>query len=215
MYFDSASSSSSSYKAACERDDRLVSKKDTVRTHTLLENVFAYMVREKCDFYAKSTMNRKEKEIFQIYKRALDFVGDAYCQKVRRECTKLDVITKDSVDTLLCTIADELFSDGITWSRITAFFVFVKELTLWCIYKKVPTSIVDVIVVCFSELVEEKLKPWIEDHGNWDGISSIYPENENSMLPSKSSCVKLLLLTAIKAFGIFSSVSNVVNNTIS
>lgn len=151
-------------------------------------------------------MNRKEKEIFQIYKQALDFFGDTYCQKIRRECAKLDGITEDSP--LLFTVADELFSEG-------TLFVFVKELTLRCIYKKEPTSILDVIVECFSELVEEKLKPLIEDHGNWDGISSIYPENENSMLPSKSSCVKLLLLTAIKAFGIFSSVSNVVNNTIS
>lgn len=200
-----------SFRADFITGERNVSKKDSVRTDTLLRNIFAYMLRNKYNFDTATTMNEKEKDILEIYKTELDFFGNEKGQKIRNQFTELDVVNEDTIiDSVLYAVADELFSEGITWSLIIAYFVFVKEFTLFCIYdKKLKKSIVDVVFECFAGFVKQKLKRWIEDHGNWEGIQL---KKENSF---KSSWFKLLLRTSIKTFGIFSSVSNVVHNNIS
>lgn len=200
-------------------DDRLVSKKVTIRTDMLFENVFAYMLREKYNFDAPTSMTEQEKNTLEIYKKVLDFFGGKWDEEIRKQCAEIEEITVNIVGSLLDKIADELFSEGITWSKITAFLLFVKELSLMCIYKKLPADILNVIFECFYRLVLEKLETWIEDHGNWEGISSTLVGKGNSIVPSKSSCVKswvkFLLRTAVKFFGIYRSVSNIFNRNTS
>lgn len=140
---------------------------DIVRTDFILENVFSYLVRDIYNFTAISPMNKKEKDVFEGMKETLNAFKDDYAYSVKSLCAEIGLITEDNVGSILLGVSNEVFSEGITWSRIIAFFVFVGELTIMCIYKKLPKSIVDVMYECFSRLVKEKLESWIEDHDGW------------------------------------------------
>lgn len=206
---------SSSFKAAFLRGECFASepKNDAIRTDFLLENIFSYMLGDRHNFDAISNLNAKERETLEIYKRTLDNFADIYDQPLKNLCAELDGINEDVVCRVLSGIVDELFSEGITWSRIIAFFVFVKQLASMCIQKELPVSIVDVIFENFSLLVKTKLESWIEFHGGWDGIMSFQIE-EKSFRVRKASCVKILFHAIIKTFGIFSAVVNIVNDNI-
>lgn len=168
------------FKAAFVRgelDDfekRHYTKNDIIRTDFILENVFSYLLGDNYNFDAISAMNKKEKEIFNGMKETLNAFRDSYAGPVKSLCAEIDVITEDTVGSILLGVSNELFSEGITWSRIIAFFVFVGELTIMCIYKNLPKSIVDVMYECFSRLVKEKLESWIEDHDGWVCIHFYY-----------------------------------------
>lgn len=152
-------------------DKRPYTKNDIVRTDFILENAFAYLLENHYKFDAISAMNKKENDVWDHMKETLDAFRDSYASPVKNLCAEIDIINEDTVGSILLGVSNELFSEGITWSRIIALFVFVGELTIMCISKKLPKSIVDVMFECFSRLVKEKLESWIEDHDGWVCIS--------------------------------------------
>lgn len=158
-------------------EKRHYAKENIIRTDFILENTFSYLVCNHYKFDAISNMNKREKDIFENIKKTLHAFRESY--PIKNMCEEIDVINEDTVDSILLDVSNELFSEGITWSRIIAFFVFVGELTITCIEKKLLNSIVDVMYECFSRLVKEKLESWIENHDGWEGLSiSIQTENE-------------------------------------
>lgn len=148
-------------------------KRYIIRTDFILENVFSHLVQKYYQFDAISPMNEKEKHLFEKLKEIINAFRDHYTGPVKNLCAEIDVICENTVGSIILGVANELFSEGITWSKILAFFVFIGELTVMCIVKKLPKSIVDVLYECFSRLVKEKLESWIEDHNGWEGIKSL------------------------------------------
>lgn len=208
-------SSHSSFKAAFLQGESFVSepKNDTVRTDFLLQNIFSYMLGDKHIFDPVSNLNAKERDILEIYKRTLDNFADIHDQPLKNLCAELDGINEEFVCHILSRVADELFSEMITWGRIIAFFAFVKELAFMCIQKELPASIVDVIFENFSMAMKAKVESWIEFHGGWDGITLFRLETKPFRI-RKTSWVIFLLHAIIKTFGIFSAVDNIVNRNI-
>lgn len=100
---------------------------------------------------------------------ALKSLADEFSSQFREQfvemCDQLDV----HEETMKCTIegvANELFSDGIKWARIVAFFVFGSELAIHC-KKRNWNELINIIAVSLSSYISEKLLPWINDHGGW------------------------------------------------
>lgn len=158
-------------KSGLKRGELGDSKKNVIRTDFILENVFSYLLRNRHDFDAVSAMNKNEDDIWQYLKETLNAFKDSYANQLKILCSEIGVLNESTIGSVLLGVSNELFSEGITWSRIIAFFVFVGELTLMCISKKLPDSTLDQVYESFSTLVKEKLEPWINDHGGWVRIS--------------------------------------------
>lgn len=175
-------------------ENRYYTKENIIRTDFILENVFSYLVCNHYEFDAISRMNKKEKETFEKLKETINAFRESYIDPIEKWCEEIDVINEDDVGSILLTVSNELFSEGITWSRIIAFFIFVGELTITCIKKKLPKLIADVIYESFSRLVKERLESWIEDHDGWEGINSlsISIQKENVLKTSDPSWIKNL-----------------------
>lgn len=169
-------------------------KKD-VRIDFILENVFSYLLPNVYNFDALCSTNEKEKHLIEKIKKILNAFRDSYSDPVKILCAELTVINEENISSILLDVADELFSEGITWSKIIAFFAFVGELTTMCIKRKLPKSLVNVMYESFSRLVKVKLESWIDDHDGWEGLTSlsIVTQPEHLLRISKPSWAKSVL----------------------
>lgn len=145
---------------------------DGVRTDFILQNVYSYLLSGRHRFNRIPHMNKIEEEVLKQFKEIVDAFRIDYVVTVKSLCTELNV-SIETVGSILHGIADELFSDGITWSRIIALSVFVGELTLSCLSRGFAEFIADLVYECFSALVKEKLEPWVLDHGGWSSIGQL------------------------------------------
>lgn len=193
------------YLKRCTKDNR-------IRTDFILENVFSYLLQDFYEFDAICAINDKETNTLNHMKKILRTLKESSKGSLKSLCFELDDINEDKVGSILLGVAHELFSEGITWSRITAFIIFVGELTIMCLSQKLPTSIVDAMYESFSRLVKEKLETWIEDHNHWEGIFELSVENNNQL--KESNWAKVLWHTTVRIVGTLASVSNVINNSV-
>lgn len=193
-----------------------VNQNDIVRTDFVLENVFSYLVRAHYNFTAITAVNQKERYVLEGIKETLNAFKEGYEHSVKSLCTKLDIsiITEDYVGSILFGVSNEVFAEGITWSHIITFFVFVGELAILSISQNLPESVVAAIYESFSVLVKEKLVTWIEDHNGWEGCTSlsIVAEQENLIEMTNRSWAKSFFHTTIRVIGTLASVANTANN---
>lgn len=96
-------------------------------------------------------------------------LGDEFLAKYRDEfvqmCGRLD-LTPSVAQTAFLDVLNELFSEGITWSRVVGAFAFSFELSAHCVEKN-WSDLVDGIASWLSSYVCTRLLPWIQDHGGW------------------------------------------------
>lgn len=209
------------YKAAFVRgelDDfekRSYRKKDIIRTDFILENLFSHLVQEYYNFNALSSRNEKETNLCEISKKILDAFRDNYANPMTPLLAEvLDVICEDEIVSMLLEVSDVIFSEVITWCRIITYFIFVGELTVMCIIKKLPKSFVDVLYENFSRSVKEKVELWIEDHNGWEGIKSFSSDvTKPSFKMSNSSFAKTLLYSKFQTHTEKRSQCSFVQNT--
>lgn len=70
-------------------------------------------------------------------------------------------------------VANELFSEGVTWARIVALFVFGSEMALIC-QRMSHTEIVSDVAEWLSSYIKANLLTWIRDHDGWDGLVTFH-----------------------------------------
>lgn len=157
-------------KAAFVRDGEEVQYdlKTGVRTDFITRSIYSYLLSQRYHVQCIRPMNGKEEEVLEKLKAIVNTFRNEYATTVRRLCTEID-LTVETVGITFQGVSNELFSDGITWSRIVAFLVFAGEITLLCLSRGKSPIIVDVVYECLSSLVKEKLEYWIFDHGGWAG----------------------------------------------
>lgn len=105
---------------------------------------------------------------------ALRSLGDEFKTKYHTifvEITKnLDICAATAYATFN-GVANELFSEGITWSRIVALFVFSSEIMLTILsQRKNENEIVDEVTQWLTAYITNHLSVWIRDHDGWDGL---------------------------------------------
>lgn len=187
--------------------------KDTIRTDFILQNIFSYALRNTYAFDAVSAMNKKEEFVLKELKETFNAFQSNFGDAIRGLCREVEV-THDTIGSVIVGVANELFSEGITWSRIIALFAFMGELTLQCLSRKYPDSIVDGIYECFCRLVKEKLKCWVDDHGGWEGLTALsvtQQENTDSFESPKSAnsgWAKSLFYSTVRMIGTLAHFAN-------
>lgn len=158
-------------KAAFVRGDYDSSKQvrdgtKSIRTDFILQNVYAHLIKNGSSFQAIPAANYKEEKVISDVLEIVDCFRMNYLSTIQKLCSQLE-FTNDTMGTVLSGVSNELFCEGITWSRIIALFVYVGELTLLCLVKNYSSDLVDVMYECFCKLVKENLSGWVEDHGGW------------------------------------------------
>lgn len=192
------------------------STKDDIRTDFILENIFSHLLLKIYKFDAISAMNLKEKKIISYMKEILDVFSESYADPLNQLINEIHAnsVNEERIDSILLGISNELFSEGITYSRIIVFFAFVGEFTKMIILNPKPTSYVDITFECCSRLFKERLESWVEDHGGWMEFENLelVPKRENSFKMKNINWIKQLLYSTIQIFGIYCSVLNSLNN---
>jgi len=93
---------------------------------------------------------------------------EKYSETFSEMCSQLQ-FTKDTANETFHGVLNEVFSMGITWSRVIAVFSFSGALALQCVKREMP-DVVSEISTWLSNYIDENLIRWIEDHGGWNGI---------------------------------------------
>lgn len=153
-------------------------EKSIVRLEFIVQNIFAYLLRNVYTFHATSAIHYAEAEVLNIWKEVLDDFSYNHAGQVQQLCHQLNVesLTNDNLDLVLVGVSNELFSDGITFPRIMGLFTFVREwMTLSLVRHQSPKVLVDEMYDCLSRLVQEKLDLWVNDHGGWRGVECFLP----------------------------------------
>ncbi|GFT90921.1 bcl-2-like protein 1 [Nephila pilipes] len=118
--------------------------------------------------------NRHAKAGTALCALADEFVSH-YKDQFQDMCDQLD-IRADTMKPTIEGVANELFGEGIKWSRIVAFFVFGSELAVHCKDRN-SFDLINIIAYSQSAYISEKLLPWINDHGGWIGVEGVNHTN--------------------------------------
>ncbi|GFX95645.1 apoptosis regulator R1 [Trichonephila clavipes] len=107
-----------------------------------------------------------------IVRNALRALADEFATQFQDRfvhiCDQLE-FRADTMKPTIEGVANELFCEGIKWSRIVAFFVFGSELAVHCKNRN-WFDLINIIAYSLAAFISENLLPWINDHGGWDGL---------------------------------------------
>ncbi|XP_026860158.1 apoptosis regulator Bcl-2a [Electrophorus electricus] len=77
-------------------------------------------------------------------------------------------------------VIEELFSDGVNWGRIVAFFEFGGTMCVESVNREMASQ-VDNIARWMTDYLNGPLKNWIQDNGGWDAFVEIYSQPRRTM----------------------------------
>ncbi|XP_054723999.1 bcl-2-like protein 2 [Uloborus diversus] len=135
---------------------------------------------------------------------ALRSLADEFSSQFKEQfvdiCDKLE-ISENTLKPTIEGVANELFNEGIKWARIVALFVFSSELAMHCKKNNWP-ELINTVAHSLSSYISEKLLPWINDHGGWEGLI-VFNEGTDSdqAKTNRWPSVKNLLCLGISAIG--------------
>lgn len=146
-----------------------------IRTEYILENVLAYFLQEAdIEYNALSAINEQETCVLKSVIDVLDMFRRCYGSVVQHVCNNMEIFFVHDVHSILTNVLLELFQEGIiTWNRIVTYFVFVGEFTIFCLCKKIPEYVIDVIQERFLTLVVLHLEDWIVFNDCWKSFQEI------------------------------------------
>ena len=172
---------------------------DIIRDDFILENIYAFLLESYCFFNCNiRAMNQKEKKVLEHIKKLIKIFIKDYEDSVAKLVKEIGDFNENEFSFILFNVGEELFADGITWSRIIAFFIFVRGLGIQSISKKLPTSWIDVLCECSARFVKEKLCSWIENQGGWEEILTLDATEKKIVKEEPNWIRRLLPFIAIK-----------------
>lgn len=134
---------------------------------------------------------------------ALRSLADEFSSQFKEQfvemCDQLQV-NEGTMKVTIEGVANELFNDGIKWARIVAFFVFGSELAIHCKKRNWP-DLINIVALSISSYISEKLLPWINDHGGWEGLIVFNEADTEQQNSNRWPSVKNLLCLGISAIG--------------
>ena len=142
-----------------------------IRTSFVLQNVLAHLVKDDFHYRAIKAVHKGEEKFF----RKLSYIIDQFKNENRecRECISnaLKNLNENTLHSILRSTFEGIFQGGVTWARIIGLFLFVGQMAVSCRLRKIPVS---TLYEHFHRLVKDELEIWIQEHGNWEGILSLY-----------------------------------------
>uniref|UniRef100_A0A8C6FN58 Bcl-2-like protein 1 n=1 Tax=Moschus moschiferus TaxID=68415 RepID=A0A8C6FN58_MOSMO len=94
-------------------------------------------------------------------------------------------------------VINELLRDGVSWSRIVAFFSFGGALCMKSIDKEMQV-LVSQVTTWMATYLNDHLEPWIQENGDWDTFVELYENNtatESQKGQERFSCWSLMDMT--------------------
>lgn len=148
-----------------------------VETIQILYPLFVHFLKDYPTVFPK-TYELNEVETATLNK--IIYVIDIFLQEcgddLRRVVSEIDTISPDTIEFILTSTSNELFSKGITWIGIVTYLAFVVELARYSVEKELGVSIPHLILIVSSRIVFERLDPWINIHHGWKEIGSYLEE---------------------------------------
>lgn len=117
-------------------------------------DVLVPYVRSPPDRRLNRVLREAGDEIERMYQRDFAAMGDRL------------QFTPGTAQRKFTAVADELFSDGVNWGRIVAFFEFGGTMCVESVSRQMVPQ-VDLIAHWMTEYLDGPLHNWIEDNGGW------------------------------------------------
>nr|ADV40358.1 Bcl-like protein [Latrodectus hesperus] len=178
---------------------------EVIRTDFVIQNVYSYLLKNVHYFEAITAVNKREENLLYELLRIVDDFQSLNGAKIHTLCLDLHV-TLSTLGSTVFGVSNELFTDGITWSRIIGLFVFIRELTIQSLANSESDEIVDAMYECFFRLVKETVKPWVDDHGGWEGVLSL--KAKKNILDKSEGWAKNILRRTASVIGTIAHLSN-------
>lgn len=135
------------------------------------------------DKYFDSQQQRQPSKICLTMRTLASELEEKYRQTFNEMCNDLN-ITPASAENIFSAVTTELFNGGIQWGTIVALFAFAGCMAVKC-QRTEMSVLIDSIADWIITYCDEKLQPWMNDHGAWVNIVFI----------SIRSLVKVLIIS--------------------
>lgn len=127
-----------------------------------------------------------EKALFHISEDLRDFISEAHNEQFEQMMESINDNNLDYDD--FKTLADELFSEGISWIKIVTFLVFGGELASKALINGQDEKFVhNHIIDSLSKYVDENLLQWIREQENgWMNVCSFAQASKSQNFSNNS-----------------------------
>ncbi|XP_062377420.1 apoptosis regulator Bcl-2a [Sardina pilchardus] len=148
-------------------------------------------LRSRADPHARLNRVLREAgdEIERMYQRDFAAMGDRLH------------FTPGTAQRKFAAVAEELFSDGVNWGRIVAFFEFGGTMCVESVSRQMVPQ-VDLIAHWMTEYFDGPLHNWIEENGGWDAFVELYEHPRDAVPPSWPYLKTVLGMAALGAAGV-------------
>lgn len=138
---------------------------EKVRTNFILANTFTHLRKSvhPMELTKLPALNAKEERVLKRVFKFCNIIHHFHFAKIYYLVCSFFQVEKNKLEELLYSLYDQLFTNGITWSRI---LLFIDIITFFAI----THSPNDLLFKYFSKIVAEKLQPWIDEHDGWEAI---------------------------------------------
>lgn len=113
---------------------------------------------------------------------AMRSLGDEFLAKYRDNVvTMVDrlELANSQVESAYVAVLDEMFSEGVLWSRIVVAFVFSVEFAYQLAEKRFGEGGVEQTCEWLQNYIAQKILPWIRTHSGWAGLIQFNEEHSN------------------------------------
>ncbi|XP_023212886.1 apoptosis regulator R1-like [Centruroides sculpturatus] len=87
-------------------------------------------------------------------------------------------IHPSNASVIIVEVANELFSEGVTWPKIVALFVLAGEMALIC-HRLSGAEIVKDLAERLSSYIGSNLLMWVINNGGWNGLITYQQEYDD------------------------------------
>lgn len=138
---------------------------EKVRTDFILANTFIHLRRSVHPIKLSSipALDEKEERVLKRVFKFCNIIHYFHFAKIYYLVCSFFRVEQNKLEELLYGLYDQLFSNGITWSRILLFIDII-------VFFAITHSPNDLLYKYFSIIVKEKLQPWIDEHNGWEAI---------------------------------------------
>ncbi|XP_029102113.1 apoptosis regulator Bcl-2a [Scleropages formosus] len=137
--------------------------------------------------------------------RVLREAGDEIERMYQRDFAQMPErlhFTPSTAQRKFTAVIEELFSDGVNWGRIVAFFEFGGTMCVESVNREM-TSQVDNIARWMTEYLNGPLRNWIQENGGWDAFVELYGQQRGSVFRCSWPYIKTVFgLAALGAAGV-------------
>lgn len=140
--------------------------------HKLSKNGQAWEFHQ-CRARSANDQEEHEKESARraILHRALREAGDEleslYRPDLAEMTKRLRATTVGAEQRRFVAVADELFSDGVNWGRVVAFFEFGAMVCVQCAPDAERSACAENVACWMAEYLNGPLNSWIQENGGW------------------------------------------------